>query len=172
MEFILDFDYDQAMVELYHQALAHEYTSETRLSGTVFTLEQTRNRLYEASKSKSKNGFDLHGFLKVKVDGQLAAISFPRKIIASEYDKYNLNPINEYHRLSGIFVHPDFRGQGLALNIVEWFIGKFNHILWTADENNNSSIKVAEKANLEQRSIIDVKDNNDELVYRLKVFAN
>lgn len=172
MEFILDFDYDESVVDLYHEALANEYTSETRLSGAKFSRAQTENRLHETQKSKSKNGFDLHGILKVKVDGELAAICFPRKILSSEYDKYKLNPLNDYHRLSGIYVNPEFRGRGIALKIVEWFIDHFKFILWTADENNLSSIKVANKANLTKTTELDVKDQNEEYRYRLHVFSN
>lgn len=172
MEFTLDFDYDEDVINLYHQALTNEYTSETRLSGAKFSLEQTRNRLHETQKSKSKNGFDLHGILKVKVDGELAAISFPRKVIASEYDRYDLKPTKEYHRLSGIFVNPEFRGQGIALKIVEWFVDHFKFILWTADENNASSIKVAAKANLDEITTVDIRSQNGEFLYMLKVFSN
>ena len=172
MEFTLDFNYDEDVVALYNLALNHEFTSETRLTGTRFTLTQTENRLLETHKSKMKNGFDLHGILKIKKDGQLAGLCFPRKVIASEYDRYSLNPVNEYHRLSGIFVHPDFRGQGIAQQTIAWFVDHLKHILWTADESNSSSIKVATKANLKQLPSVDVRDQNDEVRYRLNVFAN
>jgi len=172
MEFTLDFEYDQDAVALYHAALNHEFTSETRLTGARFTLEQTENRLYETKKSKKKNGFDLHGILKIKKDGQLAGICFPRKVIPSEYDRYSLDPTKEYHRLSGIFINPDFRGQGIALQAVEWFVDHFKYILWTADEANNASIKVAQKAQLKTLPSVDVRDENDEVRYRLNVFAN
>lgn len=172
MEFTLDFEYDQDVVRLYHAALNHEFTSETRLTGARFTLEQTENRLYETQKSKTKNGFDLHGILKIKKDGQLAGISFPRPLIPSEYDRYSLDPTKQYHRLSGIFINPDFRGQGIALKAIEWFIDHFQYILWTADESNTSSLKVAQKANLNLLPSVDVGEAHDKVRYRLNVFAN
>ena len=172
MEFTLDFEYDKDVIALYHSALNHEFTSETRLTGARFNLEQTENRLYETQKSKAKNGFDLHGILKIKKDGQLAGICFPRKVIPSEYDRYSLDPTKEYHRLSGIFINPDFRGQNIALQTVQWFIGHFQYILWTADEANHASIKVAQKAKLKTLPSVDVLDAQEKVRYRLNVFAN
>lgn len=172
MEIVLDFEYNEDVVELYSDALENEFTAETRASGTTFTIDQVRNRLHECQKSKQKNGYELEGILKVYVDNKLAAISFPRRVLSSEYDKYSLNPLNNYYRLSGIFVSPDFRGQGISQQIIQWFIDKFKFILWTADSNNYSSIKAAQKAQLNEIKEYDVLKESGEFFYRLKVFSN
>ncbi len=172
MEFALDFKYDEDVVALYHKSINYEYTSEFTDDLRQLTEEQVRNRLLEVSKSKSKNGFDLHGILKVYVDNKLAAISFPRKVLSSEYDRFSLNPINEYHRLSGIFVHEDFRGQGIAGKITEWFIERYKYILWTAHTTNLSSIKAAQKAGLKEIKERDVLKASGEYNFSTKVFSN
>ena len=86
MEIVLDFNFNEDVVDLYHQSINYEFTSEFNQNPRQLNKEQVRNRLYEVSKSKTKNGFELHGILKVLVDGKLAAISFPRKILSKEYD--------------------------------------------------------------------------------------
>ena len=59
MEFKIDFEYDEDVVKMYHDSLSTTFTNEGRTIGKSYTIEQTRNRLYESSKSKNKNGFDL-----------------------------------------------------------------------------------------------------------------
>ena len=44
MEFILDFDYDKSVVELYTESLANTFTDEGRLSGRKWVGEQIENR--------------------------------------------------------------------------------------------------------------------------------
>ena len=171
MEIVLDFEYDEEVVELYNQALQNEFTAETRGTNKTFTLEQVRNRLYECKKSKQKNGFDLEGICKVIINNRLAAICFPRKVLSTEYDKYSLNPINNYYRLSGIYVDPDFRGQGISGQLIQWLIDKYKFILWTADVNNYSSIKAAQKAGLNEIKNYDVM-RDEEHLYTLKIFSN
>ena len=172
MEIVLDFNYNEETIDLYHQSINHEFTTEFSQDPRVLDRDQVANRLMEVSKSKQKNGFELHGILKVFVDGRLAAISFPRQILSKEYDSFGLNPMNQYHRLSGIFVHPDFRGQGLANKIIEWFKAKFKFILWTAHTSNHSSIKAARKANLVEIKERTVFNKNDEVLFVTKVFSN
>lgn len=172
MEIALDFNYDEDVVKLYHQSINFEFTAEFIHEPRQLSMEQVRTRLYEISKSKQKNGFDLHGILKVYVDGKLAAISFPRKINADEYTKFGLKAINEYHRLSGIFVNGDFRGKGLVLKIAEWFISKFKFILWTCHTDNFASIKSAQRAGLTEIMERDVTNNDGEVLFRTKVFSN
>ena len=106
------------------------------------------------------------------VDGKLAAISFPRKILSKEYDMFSLNPINEYHRLSGIFLNEEFRGQGLSLKIIQWFIDKYKFILWTTHINNYSSIKVANKAGLTEIKERVTYNDKQEPLFTTKVFSN
>lgn len=172
MEIRLDFEYDEDVVDLYHQSIHHEFTNEFTANPRTLSKEQVENRLFEVCKSKNKNGFDLHGILKVYVDNKLAAISFPRKILANEYDKFGLKAINEYHRLSGIFIHEDFRGQGLVGKIAQWFIEKYKYILWTAHTTNYSSIKAAQKLGLTEIKERDVLDPEGEILFRTKVFSN
>ena len=57
MEFVIDFEYDENVVKMYHASLGTVFTNEGRKFGREYTLEQTRNRLYEASKSKNKKWF-------------------------------------------------------------------------------------------------------------------
>ena len=175
MEIRLDFDYDDDVAELYHQAINYEFTSEFRAQPRLLTLDQVKTRLHEISKSKVKNGYDIHGILKVYINNKLAAISFPRQLIPSEYDDYSLKATKEYHRLSGIFIHDDYRGQGLGLKVLQWFIEKYKFVLWTADLNNHGSIKVAQKAQLNEIKEVDVFakiDEEEKLLYSLKIFAN
>ena len=172
MEFILDFTYDRSVVELYNESLQNTFTNEGRTSGRKWNLDQVEQRLKEASKTRSKNGFDLLGILKIKVDGKLAAICFPRELIGSEYGKYELNPINTYYRLSGIYVSDEFRGQGIALKVLNWFIEERKYVLWTADTNNRSSLRVAEKAGLIKTAEIPVYNNNDEHIYDIISYIN
>ena len=172
MEIKLDFEYDEEVVDLYHQCINFEFTTEFVNNPRTLNREQVKNRLYEISKSKQKNGFELHGILKVYVDGVLAAISFPRQILPAEYDKFSLKAINEYHRLSGIFVHPDFRGQGLVVKVIKWFIEKYKFILWTAHTTNYASIKAAQKAGLNEIKERDVVNDQGEVVFTTKVFSN
>jgi GNAT superfamily N-acetyltransferase len=172
MEIKLDFDYDEDVVELYHQCINFEFTAEFINNPRTLDKDQVRNRLYEISKSKQKNGYELHGILKAYVDGKLAAISFPRQILPAEYDKFSLKAVNKYHRLSGIFVDPEFRGQGIALKVVQWFIDKYKFILWTAHTTNYSSIKTAQKANLTEIKERDVVNDEGEVLFRTKVFSN
>ena len=173
MEFILDFDYDKSVVELYTESLANTFTDEGRLSGRKWVGEQIENRLYEVSKTRSKNGYDILGILKIKIDGRLAGLAFPREVTSKEYGEYDLNPINVYYRLSGIFIHPDFRGQGLAFKILQWFIDEKKYVLWTADTENNSSIRVAEKADLKLKSVQQVfKNDGQDHAYDLNVYVN
>ena len=172
MEIVLDFNFNEDVVDLYHQSINYEFTSEFNQNPRQLNKEQVRNRLYEVSKSKTKNGFDLHGILKVMVDGKLAAISFPRKILSKEYDMFSLNPINEYHRLSGIFLNEEFRGQGLSLKIVQWFIDKYKFILWTTHVTNHASIKVANKAGLNEIKERVTYNDKQEPLFTTKVFSN
>ena len=173
MEFILDFDYDKAVVDLYEQSLQNEFTTEDRITGRTWKGDQVENRLYEASKTRSKNGYDLLGFLKVKVDGKLAALCFPREVTSKEYGVYDLNPINAYYRLSGIFVHPDFRGQGIAKKVLEWFINEKKYVFWTADTENRASNRVAEKMGLKHISTQPVEHpTTKETLYELNVYIN
>lgn len=172
MEFVIDFEYDEDVVKMYHASLCTTFTNEGRTLGRTYTLEQTRNRLYEASKSKTKNNFDLLGFLKVYDNNKLVALSFPRKVIPAEYDINMLSPLNDYYRLSGIYVDEEARGQGIALKALEWFREKFNWVLWTADEDNKASIRVAEKAGLKmtvKRPVLN-KDGNYE--FTVVAFSN
>lgn len=173
MEFILDFDFDKSVVELYTQALENTFTDEGRLSGRKWVGDQIENRLYEISKTRTKNGYDILGILKIKIDGQLAGLAFPREVISKEYGEYDLNPINVYYRLSGIFIHPDFRGQGLAFKILQWFIDEKKYVLWTADTENGSSIRVAEKAGMILKSIQSVyRNDGKDHAYDLRVYIN
>lgn len=173
MEFILDFDFDKSVVELYTQALENTFTDEGRLSGRKWVGDQIENRLYEISKTRTKNGYDILGILKIKIDGQLAGLAFPREVSSKEYGEYDLNPINVYYRLSGIFIHPDFRGQGLAFKILQWFIDEKKYVLWTADTENGSSIRVAEKAGLILKSIQSVyRNDGKDHAYDLRVYIN
>ena len=172
MEICLDFNYDDDVVDLYKQSLEHEYTNEFRINPRTFTREQVANRLYDISKTKAKNGLDLHGILKAYIDNNLVAICFPREILPHEYDTFSLKPINNYNRLSGIFVNPEYRGQGIAYEIAKWFVDKYKFILWTADVNNNSSIKVAQKLNLTEIKENDIIGSNENVLYTVKVFSN
>ena len=173
MEFILDFDFDKSVVELYTQALENTFTDEGRLSGRKWVGDQIENRLYEISKTRTKNGYDILGILKIKIDGQLAGLAFPREVSSKEYGEYDLNPINVYYRLSGIFIHPDFRGQGLAFKILQWFIDEKKYVLWTADTENGSSIRVAEKAGLNLKSIQSVyRNDGKDHAYDLRAYIN
>lgn len=173
MEFILDFDFDKSVVELYTQALENTFTDEGRLSGRKWVGDQIENRLYEISKTRTKNGYDILGILKIKIDGQLAGLAFPREVTSKEYGEYDLNPINVYYRLSGIFIHPDFRGQGLAFKILQWFIDEKKYVLWTADTENSSSIRVAEKAGLILKSTQSVyRNDGKDHAYDLRVYIN
>lgn len=173
MEFVIDFEYDENVVKMYHASLGTVFTNEGRKFGREYTLEQTRNRLYEASKSKNKNGFDLLGFLKIYDDNnKLVGLSFPRKVIPSEYDINMLSTLHEYYRLSGIYIDEEARGQGIALKVLEWFKDKFEYVLWTADEENRSSIRVAEKAGLRmtvKRPVLDIEGN---YLYTVAAFSN
>ena len=172
MEIVLDFGFDEDVVKLYHQSINFEFTAEFIHAPRQLNMDQVRTRLEEISKSEQKNGFDLHGILKVYLDGKLAAISFPRKINADEYTKFGLKPINKYHRLSGIFVDPEFRGKGLILKIAQWFISKYKFILWTCHTDNYASIKSAGRAGLIEIMERDVTNGQGEVLFRTKVFSN
>lgn len=173
MEFKIDFEYDEDVVGMYHDSLSTTFTNEGRTIGKSYTIEQTRNRLYESSKSKNKNGFDLLGFLKVyNEDNKLVALSFPRKVTPEEYDINMLSPLNDYYRLSGIYVSEDARGQGIALQALEWYKDKFKFILWTADEENYSSIRVAEKGNLKMTVKRPVLDQDGNYSFTVVAFSN
>lgn len=173
MEFKLDFEYDEDVVKMYYDSLCTTFTNEGRTLGKTYTIEQTRTRLYESSKSKNKNGFDLLGFLKVYDDNnKLVALSFPRKVIPREYDLNMLSPLNDYYRLSGIYVSEEARGQGIALKTLQWFMEQFKFVLWTADEDNHSSIRVAEKANLKMTVKRPVLDPDGNYLFTVVAFSN
>ena len=55
MEFILDFDYDKSVVELYTESLANTFTDEGRLSGRKWVGEQIEN-LNEEDTSGNRQG--------------------------------------------------------------------------------------------------------------------
>lgn len=174
MKIVLDFNYDKDVIDLYHESLQNEFTTEFRFRPEVkITRELTENRLLLIKRNYEKSGYKLHGILKVYIDNKLAAISFPRPLVDREYDTYNLPATKEYHRLGGIFINPEFRGQGIAGKLAEWLIDKYKNILWTADVSNSSSNKVATKQGLKFIKTHDVKNpNTGETVYSLNVYTN
>ena len=50
MEIVLDFNFNEDVVDLYHQSINYEFTSDFNQNPRQLNKEQVRNRLYEVSK--------------------------------------------------------------------------------------------------------------------------
>lgn len=176
----LDFEIDDELVDLYVGSLNNQYTREQRNQDLILTRDEASRRLYMIGKTKGRYGMTLLGILKLIDDnGKLIGLSFPRMLRPDEYATFDLNPIIDYYRLSGIYLSDQARGKGAGKFVACWFKNQYQHVVWTTHASNTPSIRTAKSAGLHHHLDLFlnkngemVKDSTDDDVVLINVWIS
>lgn len=150
----IDFNFDDDFVELFHKATLHEFTI---VENGNLTLETARDVLIKTQRTKSFQGHERLGFLKIFKDGVLVGLSMPRVIAKREHKVWNLPNDKTYYRMGMIYIDEKYRGQGIAKKAAFEFQKDYNNILWTIDPANVASKKVAKAIGLKHHTTLFLK---------------